>query len=249
MMGKKPDLPSRSSRSVQLQNAHLMLGSAITIGALIGVILFVQKHWIFQALLTSDILLFARVPHSLFLFRVEEGPWFLDAIPPTFLIDKASFAGNAMLILVAAALLAMLVVAAVPRLSPPMRTVAGFYLVLVLVNIAYEVLHPEQPSPLQIDWLTSGIVIIPLIALVFNVAVFPVPGPLTAKLMGLAACLIFSFAWSTVRFSLATASLYYLGTFCFMFLEYLPGAFVDFVYVLLFYSLVMHRLATSQEKD
>ncbi len=178
------------------------------------------------------------------LSRSGYGAGFLGAIPPAFLIDKMNLPRGLILAVVAAVLLAMLVVAIIPRFNPPIKIVTVFFLTLVLINIAYEVLHPEQPSPLQVDWLTSGIVIMPLIALVFNVAIFPIPGSLSTKLAGVLGCLLFSVGWSIIRFSLALASLFYFGTFSFMFLEYLPGAFVDFIYVLLFYSLVIYRLAT-----
>jgi len=205
---------------------------------------YVQEYWVFQAFLVSDILVFAGVPHSVLLSRSGYGAGFLGAIPPAFLIDKMNLPRGLILAVVAAVLLAMLVVAIIPRFNPPIKIVTVFFLTLVLINIAYEVLHPEQPSPLQVDWLTSGIVIMPLIALVFNVAIFPIPGSLSTKLAGVLGCLLFSVGWSIIRFSLALASLFYFGTFSFMFLEYLPGAFVDFIYVLLFYSLVIYRLAT-----
>jgi len=239
-----PSPLSRSSWSLEPQRNHLILGSCITIATLLWLAMYVQEYWVFQAFLVSDVLVFAGVPHSVFLSSGGYGAGFLGAIPPAFLIDKMNLPRGLIIAVVAAVLLAMLVVAIIPRLSPPIKIVTVFFLTLVLINVAYEMLHPEQPSPLQIDWLTSGIVIIPLIALVFNVTIFPIPGSLSTKLAGLLGCLLFSVGWSIVRFSLASASLFYLGTFSFMFLEYLPGAFVDFTYVLLFYSLVMYRLAT-----
>ena len=236
---------NRGSWSLRPQRVHLILGSGITVATILLLIAFVQAYWSFQAVLTSRILSFARVPHDLFLPRPVGGLGFLDAIPPVFIMDKAWLSDYLILVAVVAILLAILIVAVLPRLSPPFRIIIIFFLALVLVNIAYGILHPEEPSPLNVDWLTSGVLIIPLIALVFNVAVFPIPGPLSAKLTGLLGCLAFSVLWSTLRLSLALASLFYLGTFSFMFLEYLPGAFADFMYMLLFYSFAMRRLAAS----
>jgi len=244
----KPTLILRSSWSLPLQRVHLILGSVITVGIILAIIVFVQEYWIFQATVISRILRFVRVPHELFLARSVFGE-FLYAIAPVFLLEKALIPETLILVATIAILLAILIIAVLPRLSPPSRILAIFFLALVLVNLAYSILHPEQPSPLKVDWLTSGIVIMPLIALVFNVTVFPLPGSLSTKLLGLLGCLAFSFAWSTLRLSLALASLFYLGTFSFMLLEYLPGAFVDFVYMLLFYSIVMRRLAASHAME
>ncbi len=248
MRTSKSTLLPRSSWSLPLQRIHLILGSVITIVIILATTIFVQVYWIYQAVLISAILRFAKVPHELFLPSSLLGG-FLNAIAPVFLLEKAEISDALILITIIAILLAILIIAVVPHLSPPLRILAIFFLALVLVNLAYGILHPEQPSPLKVDWLTSGIVIIPLIALVFNVTLFPLPGSLSTKLLGLVGCLAFSFVWSTLRLSLALASLFYLGTFSFMFLEYLPGAFVDFVYMLLFYSLVMHRLAASSAME
>jgi len=248
MRALKSTLLPRSSLRLPLRRVHLILGLAITIGIVLATTIFVQEYWILQASLISRILRFVRVPHELFLSRSAFGG-FLNAIAPVFLLEKAEIPDTLILIATIAILLAILIIAVLPRISPPFRILAIFFLALVLVNLAYGILHPEQPSPLKVDWLTSGIVIIPLITLVFNVTVFPLPGSLTTKLLGLLGCLAFSFIWSTLRLSLALASLFYLGTFSFMFLEYLPGAFVDFVYMLLFYSLVMRRLASSHLQE
>jgi len=244
----KSTLLPRASWSFHVQRFHLILGSAITVGTVLAIAILVQAYWILQASLITRVLGFARVPHELFLPRPAFGV-FLNAIAPEFLLEKAVISETLILLAAIAILLAIAVIAVVPRLSPPSRILAIFFLALVLVNLAYGILHPEQPWPLRVDWLTSGIVIIPLIALVFNVTVFPIPGSLSTKLVGLLACLAFSFVWSTLRLSLALSSLFYLGAFSFMFLEYLPGAFVDFVYMLLFYSLVMRRLAASHLEE
>jgi len=231
----------RGSWSLRPQGAHLALGLTVTVATILLLIAYVQVYWISQAELVSEVLRFARVPHELFLPVV--GAKFLHAIPPEFVMDKAQFTEAVSLTAIIVLFLAILILALLRRLNPPFRVLAIFLLANAIVNLAYGILHPEQPALLQVDWLTSGVVIIPLIALMFSTLVFPIPGPLSTKLAGLLGCLVFSIVWSTLRLSLALASLFYLGTFSFMFLEYVPGAFVDFIYILLFYSLTMRRLA------
>jgi len=238
----------RGSWNLKLERVHLILGTVITVVVFLLLIASVQQYWIYQANLVSDILRFAKVPHSLFLLGPSRGTEFLNAVPPVFVITKMVLPRNVIFALIGITLVTILVVAGLPRLSPPVKIVIGFILTPAIVNLIYEILHPGQPWPLDVDWLTSGIVIMPLILIVFNAAIFPVQGPLVVKVTGLAGCLLFSFVWSTLRLSLALSSLFYWGTFTFMFLEYLPCAFVDFIYMLFFYSMVMHRLAISQQR-
>jgi len=241
--------PMRGSWSLQAQKAHLVLGSVITAATVLLPVIFRQQYWAVQAVLVSSILKLAKIPHSLLLPGSRDGIEPVRGANPTFLIDIAGLSETAILAIVAVAILAVLVIVLIPRFSPPFKIVLFFFLALVLVNVAYEVLHHGPPMPLQVDWLTSGIVIIPLITLMLNFTLFPIPGGLLTKLAGLFGCLFFSFAWSTLRFSLALASLFHLGTASYMFLEYVPGAFLDFVYVLLFYSLVMYQLTTARSRQ
>lgn len=238
----------RGQWSLRLERVHLIIGTVTSVVLFLLLIANVQEYWMFQANLVSDVLRFAKVPHSLFLLGRSRATEFLNAVPPVFVITKMVLPRNVILAMAGIILVTMVLVAAIPRLSPPVKIVIGFILTPVIVNLVYEILHPEQPWPLDVDWLTSGIVIIPLILIIFTAAIFPVQGPLSVKVAGFAGCLLFSFAWSTLRLSLALSSLFYWGTFTFMFLEYLPCAFVDFIYMLFFYSMVMHRLAISQQR-
>ena len=53
----------------------------------------------------------------------------------------------------------------------------------------------------------------------------------------------FSVAWNLVRMSLVTATLYYFGGSVFLVFHYLVGAFIDFVYIVAFYSLALVHLS------
>jgi hypothetical protein len=46
-----------------------------------------------------------------------------------------------------------------------------------------------------------------------------------------------------LRISVVTATLYYFGGSVFLLFHYLVGAFIDFVYIVAFYSLALSHLA------
>ncbi len=46
-----------------------------------------------------------------------------------------------------------------------------------------------------------------------------------------------------LRISVVTATLYYFGGSVFLLFHYLVGAFIDFVYIVAFYSLALFNLA------
>jgi exosortase/archaeosortase family protein len=93
------------------------------------------------------------------------------------------------------------------------------------------------------DWSCSGVINLCLITLIYVPFLFTIKGPLWVKVFWLFTAIGFSIVWNLLRMSLVTATLYYLGGIVFLLFHYMLGAFIDFVYIVAFYSLALAHLS------
>jgi len=235
-------MAARYSRSLEIQKTHFFVGLAISLLLALIVAFQGSNFWIWQADILSRLLYFAGVPHKLFfLGSPGSGPTFempvnSQPIPLTTVIA---------VIVVLASLI--LVLSFFKRISSPVKTIAFVVTVVTILTLLWQTLvSPIPPSILHwvtIDWSCSGVIGLCLIAIIFTPLVFTIRGPLWVKVFWLFLTIGFSAAWNLVRMSLVTATLYYFGGSVFLVFHYLVGAFIDFVYIVAFYSLAMVHLS------
>jgi exosortase/archaeosortase family protein len=78
---------------------------------------------------------------------------------------------------------------------------------------------------------------------------FTIKGPLWVKVFWLFTAIGFSVFWNLLRMSLVTATLYFLGGLVFVLFHYVLGAFIDFVYIVAFYSLALAHLSKYEVSE
>jgi hypothetical protein len=115
--------------------------------------------------------------------------------------------------------------------------------VSVLYSAASSVGPPHPVDRLVVDFQSSGLLIMVVASLLFAFEVFPIPGPLAVKAGWLVALFAFATLWSVVRMSVALATAARFGSWPFLFLHYIGGIYVDFLYVVAFYSFATQALA------
>jgi len=135
----------------------------------------------------------------------------------------------------------------------PFKVLILFLLTLVISTILYTTfvspIPPHAIGRLAIDWQFSGIIIWLLLVVIFTFSIFPVKGPLWVKFMWLGLALSYSFIWNSVRLSVVLGSLYYLGSSVFLLTHYLTGIYIDFIYIVGFYSLALAHLARIETSE
>lgn len=103
---------------------------------------------------------------------------------------------------------------------------------------------PPQPvNELTIGFQRGGLLAIMVATVLFAFEVFPVPGSVRLKVSWLGVLIVFSFAWSVVRMAFTLATVHHVGSWTFVYLQYIAGPVVDFLSVVAAYSLVTHGLA------
>ncbi len=85
-----------------------------------------------------------------------------------------------------------------------------------------------------------------LVSLIYVPFLFTVKGPLWVKVSWLFVAIGFSIVWNLLRLSFVTATLYYFGGSVFLLFHYMVGAFVEFVYIVAFYSLGLAHLSNYE---
>ena len=234
-------MDSRYSRTLEIQKVHFFVGIAISLFLTFVVAFQGFNFWIWQADMVSRLLSFAGVPHSLFVLgSLGSGPTFemsvdSQSIPLTTVIAVAAVLASLMLIL-----------SIFKRISSPGKTIALVVTIVTISTLFWQTVFPIPPSNLHlvsIDWSCSGVIGLCLIAIIFTPLVFTIRGPLWVKVFWLFVTIGFSVVWNLVRMSLVTATLYYFGGSVFLVFHYLVGAFIDFVYIVAFYSLALVHLS------
>ncbi|GAC1415156.1 MAG: hypothetical protein NVSMB57_10660 [Actinomycetota bacterium] len=109
--------------------------------------------------------------------------------------------------------------------------------------------NPPQPiNSLTISFQRGGLLGVMVAVVLFAVEVFPVPGRLRSKLGWLLVLVGFSAVWSVVRMAFVLATVHHVGSWTFLYLQYLAGPMVDFLSVVAVYSLATHGLARRLEE-
>jgi exosortase/archaeosortase family protein len=192
--------------------------------------------------MVSNLLSFAGVPHKLLI---------LDSLSngPTFEMPLNSHSLPSLAVIVVVVVLACLIITLnlFRRIPSPVKTVVLVVSMVTILTLLWQTLiSPFPPYTLHwvtIDWSCSGIISLSLITLIFSPFLFTIKGPLWVKIFWLFLTIGFSVVMNILRISVVTATLYYFGGSVFLLLHYLVGAFIDFIYIVSFYSLALSHLA------
>ncbi|MHB0977589.1 MAG: hypothetical protein ACYC1U_10460 [Candidatus Aquicultorales bacterium] len=243
----------RGMWNMRRNRVHVALGAVwiLVVGAVI--VFAAPAIWAFQAHLIGGLLAFANVPYRL----VQTAPLdFTQGFPiwykpggPTFVIPLNYTALSPFWALLVIALLAVggFVLYRWRRIPLPGKVFVLFFFTLLGSAVLYTTfVSPVPPTAINrlwVDWQYSGIVIPLLIAFVFAVAVFPIQGPVWIKFLWVIGAILFSFVWNTVRLAVVLSTLYHAGSIFFLVLHYMTGIFIDFIYIVAFFSLALAHLA------
>lgn len=228
-----------------MQRSHFFIGIAISLLFTAAVAFAGVNLWILQADLVSCLLSFTGVPHSLFV----SGNPVLGYSGPTFemLIAPQGVPTVTVVAATCALLVVIIVMCVFRKIPPPIKTIALVVSIVSILTLLWQAVFPPFNAVgvhwITIDWSCSGLIGLCLISFIFTPLVFTIRGPLWVKVFWLLVTVGFSFAWNLVRMSLVTATLYYFGGSVFLIFHYLIGAFIDFIYIVAFYSLAMVHLS------
>jgi len=235
-------MQARYSRNLRIEKLHFFVGLAISIVFTTLVALNGFNFWIWQASMVGRILSFAEVPHKLFISSGwEKGPTF--EMPINF--RPIPFMTVIVLLIVLASLI--FIVNIFRRIPPPVKAVSFVVSILAILTILWQTIVSPIPSYtlhwVTLDWSCSGVISLCLITFIYVPFLFTIKGPLWVKVFWLFMAIGFSSAWNILRMSLVTATLYYFGGVVFLLFHYVVAAFIDFVYIVAFYSLALAHLS------
>jgi len=236
-------MTARYSRSQKIQKTHFFVGLAISLFSTLIVAFQGFNFWIWQADMVSHLLSFAGVPHRLFIWGnlAARGPTF--EIP----INSQPIPFTAVIVVLVALASLIVILNIYRRIPSPIKTIAFVVSVVTIFTLLWQTVISPIPSYtlhwITVDWSCSGVVGLCLITLIYAPFLFTIRGPLWVKVFWLFITIGFSVVWNLLRMSLVTATLYYFGGPVFLILHYLLGAFIDFVYIVAFYSLALSHLS------
>ena len=235
-------MPPRYSRRLKIQRTHCIIGLAISL--LFTSILAFQgfSFWVWQANTISGLLTFAGVPHRLLIWgSLSNGPTF------DMTTNSQSIPFSAVIVIVGILTCFIIVLNIFRRIPSPIKTLVLVVSIVTILTLLWQTLiSPFPPHTLHwvtIDWSCSGIISLGLITLIFVPFVFTIKGPLWVKVSWLFVTMGFSVIMNILRISVVTATLYYFGGSVFLLFHYLLGTFIDFVYIVTFYSLALSHLS------
>jgi len=234
-------MPSRYSRSLKIQKTHFFVGLAISLLFTLVVAFQGFNFWIWQADMVSHLLSFAGVPHKLFILdSLARGPTFEMPVNS----QPIPFTAVIVVLIVLASLILILNI--FRRIPSPVKTIALVVSMVTIFTLLWQTVISPIPSYtlhwVTLDWSCSGVISLCLITMIYAPFLFTIRGPLWAKVFWLFITIGFSVVWSLLRMSLVTATLYYFGGPVFLLFHYLVGAFIDFIYIVAFYSLALAHL-------
>ncbi len=238
---------TRYSRNLRMHKTHFFVGLAISLLFTMVVAFQVFNFWVWQAELVSRFLSFAEVPHTL-------STWSSAAGSPTFWIPVNSYPLPVITVVVLVAILAsfLFILNTLRRIPSPIKTIAFVVSLVAIFTLLWQTFFPIEQSTtflVTLDWSCSGVISLCLITLIFVPLLFTIRGPLWIKILWLFLTIGFSVLWNLLRISLVTATLYYFGGSVFLLLHYFIGAFVDFVYIVTFYSLALAHLSKIETAE
>lgn len=238
---------------------HMAIGVAWLFTLVAALVFWTRPFWTFQAVLTQRLLDFAKVPYRLLLLPVidlSRGiPVYYRPGGRTFVVpvEYSSLKPGLALLVILLLVILGLAFYQLKRIALPIRVSFLFLLVLVVSTILYtsfvSPVPPHAVNRLSIDWQYSGAVVLLLASLIFVFSVFPVKGPLWIKFGWLFGMLVYGIIWNVVRISVVLSTLYHLGSMPFLLTHYLTGIYIDFIYIVAFYSLALSHLARREVSE
>ena len=246
----------RNSRSLRVEKAHFFIGLAISVGFMLLITFNGFNFWVWQARIIDQLLSFAGVSHRLFmigsldessLFQLNLGDYILAG--PTFEIPihYSPISFTTVAVLVAVLISSILIVNVLRPIAPPVKAVWSIAAILAILTLLWQTIVSPTPAYslhwVTIDWSCSGVINLCLITLIYVPFLFTIKGPLWVKVLWLFVAVGFSIVWNLIRLSLVTATLYYFGGLVFLLFHYMVGAFIEFIYIVAFYSLGLAHLS------
>jgi len=241
------------------QKIHMAIGALSSVVVTLFLVFGIGYLLNFQKTIIQKLLTFARVPyrittapfinlkHGLPIYYHPSGNIFVIPLKYQILSPLPAILTVALLIALGA------LIYWVKSIPLPFKVLSLFILTLVISTILYtsfvSAMPPHTINRLAIDWQFSGAIILLLISIIFTFAVFPIKGPLWAKFGWMAATMIYAVIWNTVRISVVLSSLYHLGSTVFLLTHYLTGIYIDFIYIVAFYSLALAHLAKLNSSE
>lgn len=236
---------ARYSRNLKIQRTHFFVGLVISLLFTLVVVFYGLGFWIWQANIVSRLLTFAGVPHTLLVWdSIRNGPTFemlINSNPISYTVTI-----GAIIVLV----LTLFLFKLLRKIPSPIKTLAFVVSSVTIATFLWQTVISPIPSYnvhwVTLDWSCSGVIGLCLITLIYVPLLFSLKGPLWSKIFWLFLTMGFSFIWNLLRMSLVTATLYYFGNSVFLIFHYLAGAFIDFIYIVAFYSLAVVHLSKFQ---
>jgi len=233
----------RYSRRLRVQKMHFFVGLAISLVFTLLIAFNVFNFWIWQVSVMDRLLSFAGVSHRLLI----SGPTFEM---PVHYRPIAFTTAIVLLILLASSILIVNILQIIPL---PVKAVFSVVSILAILTLFWQTMVSPIPSYtlhwVTIDWSCSGVINLCLITLIYVPFLFTIKGPLWVKVFWLFVAIGFSIVWNLLRMSLVTGTLYYFGGLVFLLFHYILGAFIDFVYIVAFYSLALAHLSKSEASE
>ena len=250
----------RSMWRMEANLSHLAVGMAVSIALGVLLVVFAKSYWRFETGVNKSLLVFAGVPAALFTVGAPVDPTssfpvFYSPGGLTFQIPMHYTEVSPLVTLIVSIILLCLglLMYKSNKFPLPLKVVYFTLTCLVIITLCYvsfvSPVPPHMINRLTVDWQFSGIVILILAASIFSWAVFPIRGSLLTKLGWMAALLAFSVVWNIVRLAVVLATLYHLGSLPFILLHYLVGIYIDFIYIVTFYSLAIGSLARVETSE
>lgn len=241
------------------QKIHMIIGAVSSAVVTLFLVLGVQYLWNFQTNIIQKLLTFAKVPYRITaipFINLKQGlPIYYHPSGNIFVIPLKYQVLSPLpaIMMVALLIVTGIIIYWVRSVPLPFKVLSLFILTLVISTILYtsfvSVMPPHTINRLAIDWQFSGAIILLLISIIFTFAVFPIKGPLWVKFFWLALTMIYAIIWNTVRISVVLSSLYHLGSTVFLLTHYLTGIYIDFIYIVAFYSLALAHLARINSSE
>lgn len=230
---------TRYSRRLRVHRPHFLIGLAISLGVTLLVAFNGFSFWIWQADVIDKLLSLAGVSHKLFTLgglATFEVPIHHTPISPTTIVALA-------IVLLAS----ILIVTMVRQIAPPVKAIWSIVAIAAILTLLWQTaVYPISSYTIHwvtIDWSCSGVINMCLVSLIYVPFLFTIKGPLWVKVSWLFIAVGFSIVWNLLRLSFVTATLYYFGGSVFLLFHYMVGAFVEFIYIVAFYSLGLAHLS------
>ncbi len=246
----------RHSRRLRVQKLHFFAGLAISLSFTLLVAFNSLNFWTWQANVIDQLLSLAGVSHKLLtlgnpaedsIFTLDMGQYVSTGLTFEMPIDYSPISSTTVIILVVLLASSIVIVNILQRISLPAKAVWSIISILAILTLLWQTVVRPVPSYtvhwVTVDWSCSGVINLCLITLIYVPFLFTINGPLWVKVSWLFMAIGFSIVWNLLRLSFVTATLYYFGGLVFLLCHYMLGAFIEFVYIVAFYSLGLAHLS------